>query len=83
MSEKDSEVVCYCQDIDKKTIVDSIGRGNNTLNLIREDTSACTGGNCTVNNPSGTCCSGDIMELVRLYSKAEESSSGCCSCCSS
>ena len=82
-NEKDTELVCYCQKIDKKTIVDSIEKGNSTLDLIREDTTACTGGNCKINNPSGKCCSGDIMELVKIYSEGKvSSSSGCCSCCS-
>ena len=80
--QKDSDVVCYCQNINKKTIVDSICRGNHSLLLIKEDTTACTGGNCKINNPSGICCSEDVLQLIKIYSPVEESSN-CCPCCSS
>ncbi|MBJ2356259.1 (2Fe-2S)-binding protein [Sphaerochaeta sp. S2] len=76
--------VCYCQNIDKDGIVASIKAGNNTLSQIKEKTTACTGGNCKELNPSGKCCSSDIMTLIELYSdKPAESGSASCCCCSS
>jgi NAD(P)H-nitrite reductase large subunit len=39
----DSEFVCYCIEVDKKTIVDAIKNGNDTLSKIKESTKACTG----------------------------------------
>jgi hypothetical protein len=36
----DSELVCYCIEVDKKTIVDAIKNGNDTLSKIKESTKA-------------------------------------------
>jgi NAD(P)H-nitrite reductase large subunit len=77
----DSEIVCYCQQINKKLIVDSIMAGNNTLQSIKETTTACTGGDCKNLNPSGKCCSADIKELIRLFSETQEKKSSCACCC--
>jgi NAD(P)H-nitrite reductase large subunit len=63
-SAPDDQIVCYCQNIDKKTIVDAVETGNTTLALIRVATTACSGGNCEELNPSGKCCSGDIYDLI-------------------
>ena len=65
-NEPDSSIVCFCNNIDKKTIINSIKLGNNTLDKIRRDTKACTNGNCKIYNPSGKCCSIDILELIKL-----------------
>ncbi len=80
---KESELVCYCQQVDKGTIVDSIRRGNVSLNQIKEDTTACTGGKCKVLNPSGKCCSGDILKLIDLYTAGKPVPPDDCSCCRS
>lgn len=63
----DNQIVCYCHNISKETIVTEIKSGNNTLTKIKEATTACTGGNCKELNPSGKCCSSDILELIKLY----------------
>ena len=76
---KDSDLVCYCIEVNKKTIVDSIQKGNITLQNIKDDTKACTGSECKVKNPSGKCCSKDIKELIKFYTQSEDKSS--CSCC--
>lgn len=79
-SASDNEIVCYCNNISKKTIVSAINEGYNTLSKIKDKTTACTGGKCKVMNPSGKCCSGDILELIEIYfhSLDKESSSHCC-----
>ena len=61
------EIVCYCQNVDKETIVTAIKSGDITLDMIRKSTTACSGGNCKELNPSGKCCSKDIQELINLY----------------
>ncbi len=76
---KSIDLVCYCIEVDKETIISSIKRGNVTLQSIKDDTKACTGSECAVKNPSKKCCSKDIIELIKIYAKQEENSS--CSCC--
>jgi NAD(P)H-nitrite reductase large subunit len=76
----DDDLVCYCIGVDKKTIVDSIHKGNITLQDIRNDTKACTGKDCKVKNPSGICCSKNIKELIEFYARTiDVSTCGCCS----
>jgi NAD(P)H-nitrite reductase large subunit len=77
----DSELVCYCIEVNKKTIVDAIKNGNDTLSKIKESTKACTGSSCKELNPSGECCSKDIKNLIKLCSGKENNES--CSCCCS
>jgi len=76
---KDSDLVCYCIQVNKKTIVDSIQKGYTTLQKIKENTKACTGSECKVKNPSRICCSKDIKELIKIYTQSEDNSS--CGCC--
>ena len=78
----DSELVCYCIEVDKKTIVDAIKNGNDTLSKIKESTKACTGSSCKELNQSGECCSKDIKNLIKLYS-GKDTKEECCSCCNS
>ena len=63
-----SPIVCYCINVDEKTIVDAIKNGASTLKEIRETTKACTGDECKEKNPSKKCCSKDIKKLIELYS---------------
>ncbi|MBI9107005.1 MAG: (2Fe-2S)-binding protein [Spirochaetales bacterium] len=79
----DNEIVCYCQNVNKGIIVSAVKSGTITLALVKDATSACTGGNCKELNPSDKCCSGDILELIKIYSDdSKESESSCC-CCNS
>jgi hypothetical protein len=59
-----NEIVCYCSGIGKQQIVEAIGNGANTLQKIRDVTSACTKGNCVNMNPKKRCCSKDIIRLI-------------------
>jgi len=78
----DAQIVCYCQGIDKKTIVQAISTGSNTLALIQAATTACTGHKCKEVNPSGKCCSEDIQTLISMYSCDDSAAEkhGCCCC---
>ncbi len=81
-SAPDGDIVCYCKGVSKASIVTAIESGNNSLDMIRKSTDACTGGNCKELNPSGKCCSPDIIELINIYSGNGGSDKSCCSCCS-
>jgi NAD(P)H-nitrite reductase large subunit len=75
----DSELVCYCIEVEKKTIIEAIKNGADTLSKIKESTKACTGSSCKDLNPSGKCCSKDIKNLIELYSgKKSNEENGCC-----
>jgi NAD(P)H-nitrite reductase large subunit len=65
--EPDDSIVCYCLNVNKKQIVNSIQQGYQTLAEIKKETKACTGGDCKSLNPSGKCCSKDIIELINIY----------------
>jgi NAD(P)H-nitrite reductase large subunit len=78
----DSELVCYCIEVDKKTIIDAIKNGKDTLSKIKESTKACTGSSCKDLNPSGKCCSKDVKNLIQLYS-GNNSNEECSCCCNS
>jgi NAD(P)H-nitrite reductase large subunit len=64
---KDTDLVCYCIKVDKKTIIDAIKNGSITLREIKKSTKACTGNSCKDLNPSGKCCSNDIKNLIQFY----------------
>ena len=64
-----SDLICYCCDIDKETIITSIKEGNRTLKAIKETTTACTGDECATLNPNKRCCSKEICQLIELYGK--------------
>jgi NAD(P)H-nitrite reductase large subunit len=78
----DDETVCYCINVNKQTIVNAIKNSDNRLSKIKESTKACTGKDCKTMNPSGKCCSTDIIELIKLYGKEDSSDESCSnSCC--
>lgn len=66
-TKSDDSIVCYCQNVNKKEIVEAINKGFNTLELIKKETKACTMGNCKVLNPSGKCCSKDILKIIEIH----------------
>ena len=79
---EDSQTVCFCRQVSKETIVEAIRNGCSTLAHIQDETQACTGNECSKLNPSGECCSGDIQELLEIYSEEEpEQRKSCCCCC--
>ncbi len=64
----DSDLICYCCEVDKLTIVKAIKDGANTLALIKDATGACTGSRCKELNPNKRCCSKEINQLIKLES---------------
>ena len=62
----DDDLICYCTKVDKKTIVNAIKAGSNTLKSIKEATTACTGDECATLNPNKRCCSKEIKQLLKL-----------------
>ncbi len=66
---EDTDLICYCIEIDKRTIVEAIKNGANTLSQIKDTTKACTGSKCATLNPNKRCCSKEIKQLIQLNSK--------------
>jgi NAD(P)H-nitrite reductase large subunit len=62
----DDDLICYCCDVDKKTILDAIHNGSSTLKEIKITTRACTGDECATLNPNKRCCSKEIKQLIRM-----------------
>ena len=60
----ENEIICYCSQVTKQEILNSIKNGAKTLQDIRDMTNACTIGNCIELNPNKMCCSGDIIKLL-------------------
>jgi NAD(P)H-nitrite reductase large subunit len=63
----DNEYICYCIEVDKKTVVEAIRNGANTLEDIKKTTKACTGSQCKEKNPTGKCCAPQIRQLLAIY----------------
>lgn len=76
----DNDLICYCIEVDKGTIVKAIQNGNDSLKKIKESTRACTGSECKTKNPQKRCCSIEIKKLIELYT--EKNDTTYCSCCS-
>lgn len=64
---KADEVVCYCREVPKATIVAAIRRGATNLKEIQKVTTACTGGWCKDTNPKKRCCQIEIEALIEAY----------------
>ena len=68
----DDDLICYCLEVDKKTIVKAIEDGADTLKAIKVQTTACTGSECATLNPNKRCCSKEIKQLMALHSKKDK-----------
>ena len=60
----EKEIVCYCSNVSKETILDAIKNGAKNLQDIRDMTSACTIGKCQEFNPKKRCCSQYINKIL-------------------
>ena len=59
-----SEIVCWCSQVTKETILAAKRQGATTLEAIRVTTKACTVGRCKELSPRGRCCSKEIRLLL-------------------
>lgn len=72
------QMVCYCVGIAESRIVEAVRAGACSLDEIRKQTGACTGGRCIELNPKGRCCSADIVQIIKRETGASSSSDSCC-----
>lgn len=64
-----SELVCYCRQVPKATIVAAIRGGASSPQEIANETTACTGRWCEDMNPNKRCCCVDLEALIEAYSQ--------------
>ena len=62
------EYVCYCNHVTEQDIIDAMDNGADTIEKVIEVTGAMKNSNCKVNNPKGTCCHRDIMDVINKNS---------------
>lgn len=65
--EKQDTMICYCSNVPKSKIVKALDNGAKTLADIQKMTGACTVARCKEMNPSGKCCSPQIMAVIKEY----------------
>lgn len=70
------KIICYCKNISEETIIGAIKNGADSLDTIMAMTGACTGNACKTKNPSGKCCSSEIIKLLKSNDNKTEFS--CC-----
>lgn len=63
------EIVYYCKDVSKETIVKVIKNGANSLKEIQNKTSVCTGNRCKELHSKGRYCSVEILDLLKEHGK--------------
>ena len=63
----EDDLICFCIQVDKQTIVKAVKNGADSLKKVREITAACTGDDCANVNPTKKCCSPQINKLIKLY----------------
>ena len=59
--------VCYCNHVTEKDIIKSIENGAKSVEDVIKITGAMKNSNCAVNNPKGTCCYSDIVNVFNKY----------------
>ena len=74
------EIICYCKQITKSEIKKAILDGAKTLKDIQEITGACTGNQCKELNPTGKCCSSDIIAMLPTPTFKMAANCGCGHC---
>ena len=68
---QDNDLICYCIEVDKGTIVKAIQNGAIILTQIKESTQACTGNECKTRNPNKRCCSKEIKQLIDIETQGK------------
>ena len=59
------EYICYCDRVTEEDIIRAMENGARSLKEIKAATGAMSHCDCANKNPKGTCCSADIMRVVR------------------
>ena len=65
------EIVCWCSNVSKQSILDAIQNGARSMDDIRRMTGACTVGRCKELSPRGRCCSIEIRILLEVDIKSK------------
>jgi bacterioferritin-associated ferredoxin len=64
------EYVCYCNKVTEQDIRIAIEeKGAGSVAEVIKMTGAMVNSNCKVNNPKGTCCYPDIVQVFKKYKK--------------
>ena len=71
-----SKIICFCNNVSLDEIELAIKNGAASLDDIKKVTGACNANQCKDKNPSGKCCSSDILALLQ-----KPNTSTSCSCC--
>jgi len=66
------EIVCWCSQVTKQTLLAAIRNGATDMRAIRAKTQACTLGLCKDLSPRRRCCSPDIQKLIDNVSREEK-----------
>ena len=59
-----SEIICYCSNVNREKILEAIANGAKSLQDIRNMTGACTLGKCKELSPTKKCCSYNIIKIL-------------------
>ena len=71
-------IICYCLNVSEEEIIHAIRTGAKTLKDIQKATKACTGNQCKQLNPSGKCCSTDILKIIKNETGTAPDTGCCC-----
>lgn len=76
------DIICYCKNVTRRTIIEAIRAGARTLKDIQKTTGAATGTRCKELNPKGICCVGDVRKILKEETGIEDKTP-CCgpNCC--
>lgn len=67
IDEQSGKYICYCNHVTEQDIIDAIKNGAITVEAIIEETGAMKNSNCEVNNPKGSCCYSDIVNVFKKH----------------
>jgi bacterioferritin-associated ferredoxin len=56
--------LCYCKQVTEEDVIKAIGNGARTFEEVRLATGIGGGGQCTITNPAGRCCSRNYKPFI-------------------
>lgn len=78
----DDTFICYCGGVNKKTLLEAIASGHNTVEKLKIAAGICPDdSDCERNNPLGRCCLAEVNALLRVYAAEHIPEAPACSCC--